>query len=234
MKSIPIVEYVTILQKQITSIEETAINEHRDLDPSEKIRLESTKHTLKQIEKMEFYFGRIIELAQKDYVDESIILTVTFFEITMKNIIKDNKKVWFYLPHGSLSELTLDKKVVVRNKIKRYLDKIRLYDNYIKNFYLYYDSPDPEIETLYHVLFDENRLNFQNLADNNGVKDLFKFLFDIDIRDFLDTNKKISRQKWSNLDRLIKDRHNIIHNGERATLKTDEVIEILNSLDSAL
>jgi hypothetical protein len=109
-----------------------------------------------------------------------------------------------------------------------------MYDQYLINVHLYQDLPDSEIEDLYHTFFDDerdiDRIKFQNLDDKKGVKEVIKFLYAINIIDCLDQDKVKARHKWKLLGKLIQDRHNIVHRGDPATLKPDEIIEIIKSI----
>jgi hypothetical protein len=235
MKDLTEEDIIKALNRGIDFAKESARKENRDLYQFEKDGISSAEKTLTKIKKMGHHFRRIIELAQKNYTEESIIFTVTIFEFLMRNIIKDYKDEWFYLPQSKFSNLTAEKKLVIRKKIKKYLDDLRLYDRYIKNIHLYQDAPNPEIEALYYTLFDDEKnyakINFQNLSADNGVKKILRLLFDIDISDYLDSDNKDSQKKLRLLEQLIKERHEIIHNGESTTLKPEQVVEVLNIID---
>jgi hypothetical protein len=227
-------DVIDALSRGITVIKESVEKEGREYNPFEKELIESANTSIKKIKRNGHYFKHIVELVQKNYIEESIILTVTLFEFLMRDLVKDNKSVWFFLPLLQFSELPSDKRIAIRKKIKKYLEDRKLYDQYLINIHLYQDLPNLEIEALYHTLFDSerdiDRINFQNLSDKKGVKDIIKFLYDFNIIDYLDRDEIKAHNKWNLLARLIQERHNIIHKGDPATLKPEEIIEIINSI----
>jgi hypothetical protein len=230
-------EIVEALNQGRITIEESAKKENRDLNDFEKDMLNSNKETSDQIIKAGRHFKRIKQLAQNNYTEESIILTVTFFEILIRELIKKSKTVWFYLPSPHFSKLTQEQKELLQAKIQKYLHKRNLEKNYSENLKKYQnDIPIPEIEALYDTLFDDkgskSKINFQNLGDKNGVREAIIFFFEIDISKGLHPDQKISQKRWILLNRLIQDRHSIVHCGNTATLKTDEIIEVLYSIDT--
>ncbi len=223
------------LELGIEAIKKPAKMENRPLAEYELYQINKLEEPLIKLKRQKNHSERIKELAQNEFIEESIILTVTTFEFLMRDLIKDSKSQWFFLSEFQLSKSSPEIKTTIRKKIKQYLEKLNLFDEYIKNVYLYQDIENPEIEALYHTLFDDEKnfekFNFQNLNRDNGVKSVFKFLFDIDIRNYLDIDEKSSRKKWKLLEQLIKERHKIIHHGEFATLKPEQVIDVLNAID---
>lgn len=231
MKKITEKDALDAINRGIAVYTEAAEKEGRENTPWEKKQIEDALNTIKIIKRNAHYFPHIVELVNKKYIEESIILTVTFFEFLMRDLVKFFKAVWFYFPLFHFSELPLDKKLVIRKKIKKYLKSKKLYNQYIRNTHLYQDSPDLEIEALYHTLFDEerdlDRINFQNIVD---VKEIVNFLYDINIVDCLDLDKTKSHRKYNSLEKLIKDRHEIIHKGDPATRKPEEIIEVIKTI----
>lgn len=223
------------LKLGIEDIKRPAIKENRPLNEYEVYECGELEKQLKKRERLKRHFKRTKELAQKGFIEESIILTVTTFEFLMRDLIKDSRSQWFFLKEFRLSKSTPDVKTTVRKKIKRYLEGLNLFDQYIKNLYIYQESPNPDIEALYYTLFDDEnqleRVSFQNLNRPYGIKGMFKFFFDIDIRDIFDSDKQVSQQKWKLFERLIKERHKIVHLGDSATLNSDQVVEVINSID---
>jgi hypothetical protein len=194
-------------------------------------RIEEEKMRIRKIRRNIQYPKHISQLVQSQYIEESIILTVTYFEFLMRDTVEDSKSIWFFIPLLNFSQLPSREKIEIRKKIKTYLDEKKLYEQYLINLHLYQDLPDLEIEALYHTLFDlerqNSRINFQNLEQ---VKKLMIFLYDINISHCLGSNKAESQKKWKLLQRLIKERHDIVHKGYQATLSPNEIIEILNSI----
>jgi hypothetical protein len=195
----------------------------------EQIKESETK--IRKIKRNSHYQIHIAELVKSQYIEESIILTVTYFEFLMRDLVEDSKSIWFFIPLLNFSKLPQRKKIEIRKKIKKYLDESKLYEQYLINIHLYRDLSNVEIEALYHTLFDSehqnSRIKFQNLAQ---VKKLIKFLYEIDFLHYFGNNKAESQKKWKLLERLIKERHDIVHNGYPATLTPNEIIEILNSI----
>lgn len=227
-------DVIDAINRGIAVFKEEAEREGREYNSFEKENIDSGNRSIKKIVRNGHYFKHIVKLVKENYIEESIILTVTLFEFLMRDVVKDFKFVWFYLPVLQFSELPLDKKIALRKKIRKYLDDRKLYNQYMVNINLYQDLPNLEIEALYHTLFDSDRdierINFQNLHDKKGVKQVIKFLYDIDIIDYLDQDKIKAQKKWFLLGRLIQERHNIIHKGDPATLNSEEIIEIINSI----
>lgn len=237
MKDVTEPDIIAALNSGIDFLKSESKKENRDLTDFEKSLINGSESTLKKIQLSSYFFKRIQELVQKNFLEESIILTVTFFEIEMRDMVKNNKDIWFFLPKSTFFEITSEQKGSIRKKIKKYLEKRSLYDQYLKNFHLYQDIVStPEISALYDTLFDDEKdfekINFQNIDDNYGVKEIFKLLYNIDIKDHFDTDQKKSHQRWNSLEKLIKERHRIIHSGEKTTLKPEEIIEVLQSIDS--
>jgi hypothetical protein len=194
----------------------------------------SAKETLESIRIIQNHNSRISELIKLGFKEESVILTVTIFEILMKNFFWKSKDDWFYIPSHQFSELSFDEKLNIRKKIQKYLKDIHLFDEYLRNLYLYQNfSPNSEIECLYETLHkNERKINFQNLTAKNGVKNAYLTFLDIDISMSLDPDPKKSIEKWARLNSLIKERHEIIHKGKKSSLKEEQILEILNSVDS--
>lgn len=193
-------------------------------------QIDESRAAIRKIKRNSHYPKHIAELVQSKYIEESIILTVTYFEFLMRDIV-DHKSIWFFMPLLSFTELPPRKKFEIRKKIKKYLDNRKLYDQYLVNIHLYQDSIDVEIEALYHTLFDSDkqtsRIRFQNL---DQVKEILKFLYNVNIIHCLSDDKIESQKKWKLLERLIKERHNIVHNGYPASLSPKEIIEVLNCI----
>jgi len=234
MKEITEKDVIDALHRGIAVYMEAAEKEGRENTPWEKEQIEYSKMFGKKIKRNSHYFKHIVELVEKEYIEESIILTVTLFEFLMRDLVKDHKNLWFYFPLLRFSELPSDKKLIIRKKIKKFLEEGKMFEQYLINIHLYRDAPEMEIEALYHTFFDDerdiDRIKFQNLSDKKGVKEIIKFLYDIKIIDYLDQDKIKARDKWTLLGKLIQDRHNIVHRGDPATLKREEIIEIINSV----
>lgn len=176
---------------------------------------------------------RINELIQKGYNEESVILIVTIFEILLENVFKMSYGYWFHEETSQFTNLSPEEKINFRKKIRKYLEKVKKYDEYLSNLYLFqgiYTNPD--IPCLYFTLFNgRSKINFQNLKDHYGAKEAYQKFLNIDISNGLDVDQKKSQTKWDLLCKLIDERHDIIHRGRKTTLKNTEIVEILDSIN---
>jgi hypothetical protein len=199
--------------------------------PEKYIELDSDSDSQKLFSVYKRLIKRINELLEKGYKEESIILTVTIFEVLFKISFKTFKDHWLSrFPNSSAEE-----KIEYRNAIREYLEKMNLYDEYLRNYHIYQNIvPNPEIESLYDTLFGKSKgrkINFQTLNEKNGVNKAFLAFFNFDISKNLDQDSKKSQYKWNLLNRLFEERHNIIHNGGETTLTSQQISEILDSTD---
>jgi hypothetical protein len=186
--------------------------------------------------------NRISDLINKGYLDESVILIVTIFEVLLENVFKMNSKFWFYektsqYPSFSqFSNLSTNDKVKYREKIRKYLKTINRYDEYLRNFYIYQGIvTNPEVFSLYFTIFDKDTdksiINFQNLTEKYGARKAYLIFYDIDISNFLDPDTQTSQKKWRLLVKLVNERHDIIHKGAKTTLTRQEILQILESIE---
>jgi hypothetical protein len=232
-------DFIAALNNGINFIKSSAEKEKRPLSDFEQELICSSEKTIKKIQKVVYFFKHIQELAKKDYRDEAIILSITYFEILMRDLIKENKDSWFLLPSSQFSQLSPENKELLRKKIRKYLENLNLYEEYLKNIHLYQDIKlNPEIEALYYTLFDDEneieKIKFQNLSAKNGVKEAIKFFYDINIVNCFDTDRSTSHKKWSLLSEFIQERHNIVHSGDRTKFTAEEIIRNLASIENVI
>ena len=196
----------------------------------EKIR-KSTREQIDVLDIIEDHNSRIFKLNQLGFKEESIILTVTIFEVLMKRDFWESKNFWFFTPTDEHSKTSLEYRMAIRKKIQKYLKSIKLFPEYLSNLYLYSNTTvEGEIDCLFETLFkNERKLNFQNLKT---VQKIYLTFFDIDLSTCLDHNPEKSRNKWELLEKLINERHNIIHKGKKTSFTQDQIIEILKSIDT--
>jgi len=177
---------------------------------------------------------RILKLLNHEFKEEAVILTVSICEVLLKDFCKTCRTVWFYHVHNHHVNWTNEKSLQdYKIKIRSFLSPIKAYNSFLESYYIYQGTSDePDFEALNEVLFGKNgRLNFQNLTDDRGASETYKFFFGIDLKDHLDSDKKSSHKKWLQLHKLVQERHNIIHNGSTCTMTTDEIREVISSLD---
>lgn len=181
--------------------------------------------------------GKIRLLLEKDFLDESVILSVTIFEVFLRDTLKSCKSVWFYHePIGTIGWLDLDRRVEYKQKIRDYLESIGAYDDFLRNYYVYQDKiPDPEMDSVFSTLFESKRkkrfINFQNLNEVDGARKAYLAILDIDLMILLNGDENISKSNWSKLNDLVKKRHDIIHNAVPTKLTKNEITSILDSLE---
>lgn len=203
-------------------------------DPGTKKLFEDTalsaKKTLDTIHIIIDHNSRIRELIRLGYKEESIILTVTIFEVLMKDIFWKSKDDWFDYANQQYAELPENEKLKIRKKIQKYLNELKLFDVYLRSWYL--RPVSSEIECLYEILQkNERKINFQNLDNKNGVRNTFLTFFDIDISKNLDLDQVKSLEKWNRMKLLFRDRHNIIHKGKKSSFTEDQILEVSGCTD---
>jgi hypothetical protein len=235
MEKIDEIDYEKVLTNALNDTIEYAKKTGDIEKPEIKKLIEEQKQEIEEaieaIRVSEHHDKRIRELVSLGYLEEAIILIVTLFEVKMRYFLKKSKGSWFYISH--FSGISADEKIALRKKIQKYLTKIRMYDEFLRNLYLFQNtSLDAEIDCLYYTLFSNDRIiNFQNLKDDDGVRKAYEFFLGIDISNCLDSAPEKSLEKWNLLTKLFAERHNIIHRGKRTTLTNDEIVEILTATD---
>ena len=189
----------------------------------------------------EGHLNKIRELNNEGFHDEAIILTVTISEVILKDIFIIYKDDWFTYESSIIYEDSIDYKlenetrVNHKTKIRKYLESIRAYDDFIKNYYVYQQTSNPEIESIYQTLFKngKSKINFQDLTkgNDNSAINAYDIFFGMDLAEMFDINKDISERNLSLTVRLFKDRHKIIHTGSSTTLKIAEIEKVISSLE---
>lgn len=180
---------------------------------------------------------RVLKLLKSDFKEEATILTVTICEVLLKDFCKTCKGVWIHHEYGqTIQGLGIKKTHDARVRIRKYLTSVNAYDNFLKSYYVHQGgySEDPDREALHEALFENDRfLNFQNLetGEARGAIKAYKFFFDIDLRENLDSDRELSLMKWEQLKKLTEERHNIIHRGSESVMKIDEIRQVISSLD---
>ena len=200
-------------------------------NPQKKIKPQSNLNNRDVFSVKTRLITRINKLLKAGYKEESIILIVTFFEVFFKISFKNFKDRWL----SQFPNLSNEEKIEYRKTIRKYLESRKLYDEYLRNFHIHQDiSSNPEIESLYDTLFGEpnkRKINFQNLNEAYGVRKAYQTFFNFDISKKLDPNQKKSNEMWELLKKMFEERHNIIHNGEETSLTSNQINDILDSID---
>ena len=163
--------------------------------------------------------------------EESVILIVSTFEAFLRDTFVLGKSRWFF--HTQEGIIPYMKKPDTRRAIRRYLQKIRAYDEFLKTRYIYSEvSHDPDLISLYEVLFErgQEKINFQNLKGDYGVKGAYKTFFGIDILNLLDHDNSTSHKKWKMLINLFEERHAIVHDGKATTMSQKDICIVLDSI----
>jgi len=180
-------------------------------------------------------FNKINNLIENEFLDEAVILMVTILEVFWKDLFKNNKELWFvHLTEGGMiCALPNAERVEHRRFIRKYLESIRVYDDFLRNYYVYQSQiPDPDIDSVYEALFNNknDKINFQNLKGDNGAKQAYKTFFGIKLNKLFDKDENQSESKWRILNGLFDQRHEIIHAGRNTSLSKDELNELLRSI----
>ena len=129
---------------------------------------------------------------------------------------------------------TIEQEIEIRKKIRTYLKSIRVYDDFLRSYYIYQGQvPFADIESIFEALFDNNndKINFQNLTKDNGVKKAYKAFFDINLTELFHEDINESGKMWTKLTDLFKDRHEIIHAGKNTSLSKEELNKLLESIN---
>jgi hypothetical protein len=182
---------------------------------------------------------RILKLLDADFKDEAIVLTTTICEVLLKDFCKTCRSVWIHNQSGhTITNRGIHKTKEYKIKIRNYLTSINAYDNFLKSLYVHQGGPsqDPDADALYDVLFGMNDhfINFQNLNEkkaNKGAIKAYEFLFNINLKDNLHSDKETSHKKYENLLKLIGERHKIAHRGASSRMRKDEIKDVILSLD---
>jgi hypothetical protein len=180
---------------------------------------------------------KISTILKNGFCDVAIIMTVSALEVLLTDLLEAYKDFWFRSrAGGNINAIFLDKRVGIKKEIRDYLKKIGLYDEFLRNYYVYQDQLDPETDSIYEILFSGegsvrlNRLNFQNLNDKNGVRKAYMLFFNIDLMEMLDQSKNESSNKWVELNLFFDERHEIIHKGKSTSFSQEKIKDTLKSL----
>lgn len=172
---------------------------------------------------------RIERCLKAGFKEESIILIVSTFEAFLRDLFVIKKSRWFF--HKLEGPIPYMMKPETRENIRKYLEKIKAYEEFLKIRYVYSEvSYDLDVTSLYEVLIKQRKINFQNLNDNDGVRAAYKAVFDIDLRKNMSTDSSTSKKLWDNLVKLFKERHTIIHKGKETTISEENIRAVLNSI----
>jgi hypothetical protein len=178
---------------------------------------------------------KINNLIENNFLDEAVILIVAILEVFWKDLFKINKELWF----SHLNEIglvgggTIEEEINNRKNIRTYLKSIRVYDDFLRSYYIYQvQTVNADIESIFEALFENNndKINFQNLTMDNGVKKAYKAFFDINLTKFFHENTSESGKIWTKLTDLFKERHEIIHAGRSTSFSETELNELLESI----
>ena len=174
---------------------------------------------------------KISTILKSGFCGVAIIMTVSALEVLLTDLLEAYKDFWFRSrAGGNINAVFLENRLKIRKEISDYLKLIGVYDDFLRSYYIYQDQLDPEIDSIYEIIFPGkgrpglNRLNFQNVESNNGARKAYKLFFDVDLMEMLDSNKNGSSKKWNELILFIRERHEIIHRG-KSTLFSQERIK---------
>ncbi len=195
------------------------------------------KERKEQIEGIDKTFERnvsqIEKCLEKGLNEASIVIMVSVFETFLKDVFILCKSNWFQHT-GEIVHVT--KRIDTRKSIYKYLNKIKAFDEFLKTLYIYSGFPsksnDSDITSLYEVLFKKGRekINFQNLKSDDGVKVAYKTFLGIDIPTLLDENESTSDRMWEKLNELFDERHEIVHKGKKTEFSEEDIRKVLDSI----
>lgn len=175
--------------------------------------------------------SRIEKHSDAGLSEESIILIVSTFEAFLRDTFVLCKSRWFFYTQEGI--IPYMEKPDTRRVVRGYLQKIRAYDEFLKTRYVYSEvSYDPDLISLYEVLFEGGRekINFQNLKGDYGVKVAYKTFFDIDLINLLDPDSSTSNERWKMLINLFEERHAIVHDGKATAMSKEDIRIVLDSI----
>lgn len=178
--------------------------------------------------------SKINNIVNNDFLDAAIIMTVSAQEVLFTDLFKEYKPFWFTSKTGGhINAVTREKTLEIKREIRAFLRSIKAYDDFLKNYYVYQDQINPDIDSVYETLFTGNgrsKLNFQNLHEDYGARKAYKLFFNIDLMEMLDPNEDKSSNKWTDLILFYEERHAIIHKGKSTSFSQDKIKEVLKSL----
>lgn len=178
--------------------------------------------------------SKINNIVNNDFCDAAIIMTISAQEVFFTDLFKEYKPFWFTSKTGGhINAVTCEKTLEIKREIRAFLISIKAYDDFLKNYYVYQDQINPDIDSVYETLFTGNgrsKLNFQNLHEDYGVRKAYKLFFNVDLMEMLDASKNKSSNKWTDLTLFYEERHAIIHKGKSTSFSQDKIKEVLKSL----
>jgi hypothetical protein len=173
--------------------------------------------------------ARIERCLEHGLKEVAVILIVSTFESFLRDMFVLRKAWWFLKSKSSLDML----KPETRKEIRGYLQDIGAYDEFLRIRYMYSEGRDPDITSLYEVLFPEKgreKINFQNLTRPYGVKVAYETFFKIDLLYSLDETSSTSDRRWETLIKLFYERHKIVHRGNETTFSKEDIDVVLESI----
>jgi hypothetical protein len=184
---------------------------------------------------------RVECLIEQNFRNESIIILVTIFEVYFRDLFQNTREIWFNKPSRVLIlSLDIQRKFIIRKKIKEFLQEVQAYDDFVNNYYIYEGNlalssegdilPDPDIECVNDTIFSKKRLNFQNLKERNGARNIYSMIYGFDFMDHLDETRSVSHERWKKLIEIFEERHNIIHNGIETEYSIEEIEAVIHSV----
>lgn len=180
---------------------------------------------------------KIDNILKDDFCDVAIVMTVSALEVLLTDLLEAYKDFWFISrTGGAINAVFLENRLKIRKEIREYLQSIRVYDDFLRNYYVYQDQLNPETNSIYDILFPEkgshklNRLNFQNLKEKYGAREAYKLFFDVDLMKMLDSDENKSFNKWAELILFFEERHEIIHRGKSTSFSQSKIKDTLRSL----
>jgi len=194
----------------------------------------TAKFTMDSFDAFDANILKISSTLNAGFCDIAIIMTVSTLEVLLTDLFKEYKDHWFtWIADGHINSVFIEKTLKARKELRKYFQSIRAYDDFLKNYYVYQDQTDPEIDSAYETIFPENgrsKLNFQNLNGEDGVRKAYMFFFGVDLMEMLDPKKNVSYNKWNDLNNLFDERHKIIHRGNSTLLSQENIKDTLKSL----
>jgi len=174
--------------------------------------------------------SRIEGCLKAGFTEESIILVVSTLEVLLKDLFVLKRSSWFF-PARDFNLVPYLQRPEIRKNIRNYLERIKAYDEFLKMRYIYSGvSNNPDIKSLYEILIEQGRINFQDLKGKNGVKVAYKTFFNIDLLKSLDGNNSTSHRRWEELNKLFDERHEIVHRSKATTFSEKDIRTVLDSI----
>ena len=124
-----------------------------------------------------FNLDKINNLIEKEFIDEAVILMVAILEVFWKDLFKINKDLWFSTSNEIklIGGGTIEEEIEIRKEIRRYLISIRVYDDFLRIYYIYQgQAQDADIRSIFEGSHTEIGGKISAMSRRGFIRPLFK------------------------------------------------------------